>query len=102
MLARRAFAGRDERHKGSPVVPDGQHAEDKRYQHRYEGDRKEGAAFRHHRNEGVDGAREHRRRDKLLRRPHDFWGHPGEQVDEHPARRGGDQPDDDRGKDPKP
>ena len=54
-----------------------------------------------HRDQRVDRARQHRRRDDVLARPHDLRRDPGEEVDEHPTRGGGDQPDDDRGEDPK-
>ena len=57
-------------------------------------------SFIMHRDQRVDGARQHGCGHELLRRSHDLWRDPGEQVDEHPARGGGDQPDNDRGKDP--
>ena len=83
------------------MVPDGQHAENKRHQHRYEGNGKEvELSLRQHCNHGIDSARQHGRRHKLLRRPREYRRHAGEQVDEHPAGSRGDQPDDDRGKNP--
>ena len=99
----RAFAGRNQRHKRSPVFPDSDHAENKRYQHRDQCDGKEGGArLLMHGDQRVDRACQHRLGDELLRRPHDLWRDPGEEIDEYPARGGGDQSDGDRGEDPKP
>ncbi len=53
-----------------------------------------------HRDQRVDSACQNGCGHELLRRPHDLGRDPGKEVDEHPARRGGDQPDNDRGEDP--
>ena len=96
----RSFAGRNERHKRSPVIPDSEHTENKCYRHRDERDGKEVPPLHRHRDQRIDRTCQHRARDELLRRPNYFRRHSGKEIDKYPAGGGGYEPDNDGSEDP--